>query len=159
FHTGAGWAFISFRIPDEVATGPADVAVVRTDGSVSNSKVLIGDLAPGLFTNPPDGRSEAVGEATQHAEGKPDRSFAVAECGTSGCRGLPIPLSPGVATTVRLYGTGFRHSGRADIKAADVKVTVGEISVPVLSAGARGGEGADQITIQLPDALEGAGES
>jgi uncharacterized protein (TIGR03437 family) len=160
FHTGGGWAFISFRMPDEVATGPADVAVVRTDGSISNSKVLIAEFAPGLFTNPPDGRSEAVGEVMQHAAGKPDRSFPVSECVESGCHGLPIPLSPSVSTTVRLYGTGFHHSGdHTDVKTADIKVTVGGVSVPVLSVAAFGNQGTDQLTIQIPDSLEGVGET
>lgn len=155
FHTGAGWAFISFRIPDECATGPAEVAVVRTDGSVSKSWVLIADLAPGLFTAPPDGRSEAVGQVTQRAAGKPDKVFPTSECGKSDCHGVPIPLSPGVSTTVRLIGTGFRYAGEHP----DIKVTLGGIPAPVLSAGPSTDPGSDQLTIRIPDALEGAGES
>src|SRR5207248_1081206 len=100
FHTGAGWAFLSLLIPDECATGPAEVAVVRTDGSVSKSRVLIGDLAPGLFTAPADGRSEAVGTVTQHVPGKPDKVFPTSECDEGGCRSVPIRLSKDVSTTV-----------------------------------------------------------
>jgi len=107
-HTGAGWAFINFVIPGECA---ADVAVVRADGSVSRSTVLIADVAPGLFTVIPDGRSAADGQVTQRMAGRPNKSFPNWECGQSGCRAVPIPLSPGVFTTVRLLGTGFRYVG------------------------------------------------
>jgi uncharacterized protein (TIGR03437 family) len=154
-HTGAGWSYLSYIMPDECATGPAEVAVVRTDGSVSASKVLIADIAPGLFTAPPDGRSFAVGQATQRAAGKPDKSFPTWECGQSGCRAVPIPLSPRVWTTVRLLGTGFRYAGEHP----DVRVTVGGIRVPVLSTGRSTEPGNDQLAIRLPDALRGAGET
>ena len=154
-HTGAGWAFISFVVPDECATGPAEVAVVRADGSISRSNVLIADVAPGLFTAPPDGRSAAVAQVTQRASGKPDRSFPTSECDKNGCRAVPIPLSPGIRTTVRLLGTGFRYAGERP----DVRVIVGAIQVPVLSVGSSAEPGSDQLTIQLPDGLEGVGET
>ncbi len=154
-HTGAGWSYLSYVMPDECATGPAEVAVVRTDGSVSVSMVLIADVAPGLFTAPPDGRSFAVGQVTQRGPGKPDKSFPTWDCGPSGCRGVPIPLSPRVSTTVRLLGTGFRYAGEHP----DVRVTVDGIRVPVLSTGRSTEPGNDQLTIRLPDALRGAGET
>jgi cytochrome c peroxidase len=155
FHTGAGWAFISFVIPDECAAGPAEVAVVRTDGSIARSTVPIADLAPGIFTVPPDGRSAAVGQVTQHVAGKPDKSFPTWECGKNGCRTVPISLSAGVSTTVRLEGTGFRYAGGHP----DIQVTVHGIRVPVLSIGRSTEPGNDQLTIRLPDSLAGAGET
>jgi hypothetical protein len=63
-HVLAGWGSISFVIPEECATGPAEVAVVRTDGSAIRSRVLIADLAPAVFTVPPDGRSVAFAHVT-----------------------------------------------------------------------------------------------
>ena len=154
-HTGAGWAYINFVVPDDCSTGPAEVAVVRTDGSVSKSRVLIADLAPALFTAIPDGRSNAVGRVMQHAAGKPDRSFATWRCGQRDCQGVPISLSPGVLTTARLLGTGFRHAGEHP----DVRAMVGNVAVPVLSIGRSTEPGNDQLTIRLPDALKGSGES
>lgn len=154
-HTGAGWGFISFVIPEECATGPGEVAVVRTDGSVAKSNVIIGDLAPGILTVPPDGRSEGAGQVTQRAKGSPDKSFPTWECEKNVCHGRPIPLSPGVTTTVRLLGTGFRHFGEHP----DVKVFVGGISVPVLSVGPSTEPGNDQLTIRLPETLAGLGET
>ncbi|PYT32965.1 MAG: hypothetical protein DMG57_00035 [Acidobacteria bacterium] len=154
-HTGAGWAFVSFVVPDECATGPAEVAVVRMDGSTARSRVLIGNLAPGLFTAPPDGRSIAVGQVTQHAAGKPEKSFATWKCGIGGCQAVPISLSPKVSTTLRLVGTGFRHAGDHP----DFRVTVGGLTAPVVSFGQNTAPGTDQLTIRLPSALTGAGET
>jgi uncharacterized protein (TIGR03437 family) len=154
-HTGAGWTFTSFVVPDECATGPAEVAVVRTDGSVARSRVLIADLAPGLFTAPPDGRSAAVGEVTQRGNGRPDKSFPAWKCGPNSCGAVAIPLSPGVSTTVRLVGTGFRYAGEHP----DLRVTVGDVEAPVLSVGRGAAPGNDELIIRLPDALRGVGES
>jgi len=154
-HTSAGWSFISFLIPEESATGPAAVDIVRTDGSISKSKVLIADTAPGLFTFPPDGRSVVAGYVTQSAAGKPNRTFQTWKCGETDCDGVPISLAPGVATMVRLLGTGIRHAGPHP----DVRVTVGGMQVPVLSVGPGTARGSDQITIRLPNELRGLGDT
>jgi uncharacterized protein (TIGR03437 family) len=146
-HTGAGWTFTSFLVPEECATGPAEVAVVRTDGSVSKGKVLIGDIAPALFTSPPDGRSAVVGEVTQHAAGQPDKSFPIST--------TSIPLQPGVSTSVRLLGTGFRYAGAHP----DIRVTVGSVVAPVLAVGRSTEPGNDYLTVRLPDELTSAGET
>jgi uncharacterized protein (TIGR03437 family) len=154
-HTGAGWAQINFVIPGECATGEAEVAVVRADGSVSRSKVWIADVAPALFTLIPDGRSAAAGQVTQRSAGKPNKSFPTWECEQSSCRAVPIPLSPGATTTVRLLGSGFRYAGEHP----DVHAIVGGIPAPVLSMGRSTEPGNDQLTIRLPDALNGVGET
>ena len=154
-YTGAGWSFINFIVPEKCAKGPAEVAVVRDDGSVSSSRVLIGDLAPGLLTVPPDGRSAAVGEVTQHAAGKPEVWFATWQCRKADCRTAPIALSPEVATTLRLTGTGFRHFGSHPV----VEVTAGGISAPVVSIGPGSAPGTDQVTVRVPDTLAGRGET
>ncbi len=146
-HTGAGWTFTSFLVPEECATGLAEVAVVRTDGSVSKGKVLIADTAPALFTSPPDGRSAVVGQVTQRAAGQPDKSLPIST--------MPIPLQPGVSTSVRLLGTGFRNAGDHP----DIRVTVGGIFAPVLAVGRSTEPGNDYLTIRLPDELAGAGET
>ena len=146
-HTGAGWTFTSFLVPEACATGPAEVAVVRTDGSVSKGKVLIADTAPSLFAFPPDGRSAVAGQVTQRAAGRPDKSFPIST--------TPIPLQPGVSTSVRLLGTGFRYAGEHP----DIRVTVGDIMVPVLAAGRSTEPGSDYLTIRLPDELAGIGET
>ena len=53
-----------------------------------------------------------------------------------------------------MFGTGFR--GRSSLQ--QVNVTIGKESVPVLYAGAQGQyEGFDQVNVQLPSSLAGAG--
>ena len=146
-HTGAGWTFTSFLVPEECATGPAEVAVVRTDGSVSKGKVLIADTAPALFTSPPDGRSAVVGQVTQRAAGQPDKSFPIST--------TPIPLHSGVSTSVRLLGTGFRYAGNHP----DIRVTLGGVVAPVMAVGRSTEPGNDYLTIQLPNELAGTGET
>ena len=55
-YTGAGWSEITFIVPANSALGPAEVAIVRTDGSRSTGKVLIANIAPGFWTASQDGR-------------------------------------------------------------------------------------------------------
>jgi uncharacterized protein (TIGR03437 family) len=155
-YTGAGWSDITFLVPANSAVGLAEVAVVRSDGSSSAARVILADVAPGFLTATSDARGAAVGEVVQRWAGSEEtKRFAAAECAASGCRAVPIPLSSGVTTTVRLVGSGIRNAGPN----AAVRVTVGGIAVPVVSFGAADAVGRDQVTIQLPLELRGAGET
>ena len=155
-YAGAGWSIISFLVPENSAVGAAEVAIVRTDGSSSAAPVILADVAPGFLTAESDARGAVVGEVVQRgADGGEIRRFAAAACTASRCRTVPIPLSAGVTTTVRLAGSGIRHAGP---KAA-IRVTVGGVQVPVVSFGAADTVGRDQVTIQLPLELRGAGET
>ena len=66
--------------------------MVRTDGSVAKSRVLIADFGPAMYTIPSDGRSAAAGQVTQHATGMADKSFPASKCGLTDCEPVPIPL-------------------------------------------------------------------
>jgi uncharacterized protein (TIGR03437 family) len=155
-YTGAGWSDITFVVPANSAVGPAEVAVVRSDGSSSAARVIVADVAPGFFTASADARGTVSGEVVQRwTDSGQTKTFAASECTTSGCRAVPIPLSNGVATTVRLAASGIRNAGPN----AAVRVTVGGIAVPVVSFGAADTVGRDQVTIRLPVELRGAGET
>ena len=155
-YTGAGWSNITFLVPPNSALGPAEVAVVRSDGSHSVGRVILADVAPGFLTAGSDARGPLAGEVVQRpAGGAQTRTFAASECARSVCRAVPIPLSAGVATTVRLAGSGLRNAGAGGV----VRVTVGGMAVPVVSFGAADDLGRDQVTIQLPPDLQGAGET
>ena len=155
-YTGAGWSNITFVVPQDAAPGPAEVAVVRSDGSISAGRVIIADVAPGFFTAYADARGAVMGEVVQRAAGSGlTKTFAASECGAGGCRAVPIPLAEGVYTTVRLPGSGIRNAGA---KAA-IRVTVGGVAVPVVSFGAADDVGRDQVTIELPTELRGVGET
>ncbi len=145
-YTGAGWAHITFVIPAGAAPGPAEIAIVRTDGTKSVAKAILASVAPGLLSASIDGRGTAKAWASQDG-----REFAAWSC-PQDCSPVPIPLSRGSVTTLRFEGSGFRH-------AKSVRVMVGEVDAPVLSYGAMTGYPArDQLTIRLPDRLIGAGE-
>jgi uncharacterized protein (TIGR03437 family) len=154
-HTGAGWAQITFIVPEDTAPGPAEVAVVRSDGTSSAGKVMIADVAAGLWTAAHDGRGPVIGRVLQRFRDGRTTEFPAWECSNAACRTVAIPLSESVSTAVRLEGTGFRHASPQ----AAIRVTVDDVSVPVISIGPLPGIGRDQLTIQLPDSLRGRGET
>lgn len=155
-YTGAGWSNITFVVPANAARGPAEVAVVRTDGSSSAGRVIIADVAPGFFTASSDARGAVMGVVAQRGkESGQTKTFAASDCSGYVCRAVPIRLSEGVMTTVRLAGSGIRNAG---VHAA-IRVTVGRVDVPVISYGAADDVGRDQVTIQLPAELRGVGET
>ena len=153
-HTGAGWAQVTFVVPEGTAAGQAEVAVVRSDGTSSAGRVEIAELAPGFWTAAHDGRGPVIGQVTQKLASGKTAKFPAWECAEGACRTVAIPLGGGMETTVRLEGTGFRHAAAS----AKVRVTVGDVDVPVLSFGALPGMGRDQVTVRLPDELRGRGE-
>jgi uncharacterized protein (TIGR03437 family) len=143
-------------VPDEVATGPADVDVVRTDGSVARSKVLIVDVAPALLTHPQDGRSVADAVVTQRMAGKPPHSFKTWQCTQpTACDSTPMRLSPQVMTTLRFIGTGFRHA-RGD---AEFRMFADGSELQVVSWDVSLIPGTDRVTVRVPPSLAGAGET
>lgn len=155
-YTGAGWANITFVVPANAATGPAEIAIVRTDGSRSSAHILIADVAPGFFSSSADARGAADGTVTQRpASGGPATTFAASRCDQGECRALPIPLSEGVLTTLRLAASGLRNAARD----ARVEVVVAGKPVPVLAFGPADDLGRDQVTVQLPLELRGTGEA
>ena len=153
--TGAGWSSVNFVIPASSAPGPAEVAVVRSDGSTTASMIIIADVAPALYTATYDGRGPVIGQVQQRFPNGKVTEFPAWKCSTDGCKTVPIALSPRASTTVRIDGTGFRF---VSSKAA-VRVAIGGMDVRV-DAIATGLEGSpDAITVELPDALIGLGET
>jgi uncharacterized protein (TIGR03437 family) len=156
-YTGAGWANLTFAVPAETALGPAEVALVRTDGSISSTHVIVVKVAPGFWTATADGRGPVIGRVTQRFANGGTKAFPAWECAPDVyvCRTVPIVLSERVTTTVRLDASGIRN---ADRKAA-MRVSIGDVPVQVLSFGAGDDVGRDQVTIKLPARLPGAGET
>jgi uncharacterized protein (TIGR03437 family) len=155
-YTAAGWGHITYLVPANSATGPAEVAVVRTDGSSSRAKVIVADVAPGFWTATDDGRGPVIAKVTQWFSDGSTKTYPAWECASHyACRAIPIPLAKNVTTIVRLEGAGIRHAPPN----AAIRVTVGDVHVPVLSFGPADDRGRDQITIKLPDQLRGMGET
>ena len=154
-YTGAGWASLNFIVPADSASGPAQIEIVRADGSRSVTHAIIADVAPGLFTATYDGRGAAAGEVKQRFPDGHERTFPPSECTANGCRTVPIPLSPGISTTAQFFGTGFRFAGPA----ANIRAWIGAVPVRVLSHGPTDTPGTDQLRIAIPFELAGTGEA
>lgn len=154
--TGGGWSVVNFVIPADSATGPAEAAVVRTDGSKSSSRILIADAAPAIWTATYDGRGPLIGQVFQRFSDGRHVEFPAWKCEpgvyvVDGCRTVPIPLAAGTVTSVRIDGTGFRY-------AKSVEVIVDGVSVPVEKFAPVPQNSLDQVTFTLPDKLIGRGE-
>jgi uncharacterized protein (TIGR03437 family) len=150
--SGAGWSSINLVIPADSATGPAEVAIVRSDGSVTTSNIIVADVAPALWTGSADGRGPVIGHVSQHYSNGKTTEFPAWECSKYVCRTVPIPLTRRASTTVRLEGTGFRFA-----KPKTIQVDVGGTSVPVESFGLWR-DSLDQVSIKLPNDLIGRGD-
>jgi len=150
--TGAGWTQISFIVPADAAPGPARIAVLRSDGSRTEGMATIADVAPGITSADWEGRGPAKATAFQRGS-----SFPTWACdGPTDCRTLPIPLSPGTPTTLRLEGTGFRNGASS----AKIDALAGGVRLPALSIRPMPGRpGRDFLTLQVPEDLISRGET
>jgi uncharacterized protein (TIGR03437 family) len=145
-YAGGGWQIINFMVPPASAPGPADVTILRDDGSTTTGHIVIADVAPGLWTNNHESRGDVVGRVTQRWPNGRVRVFDAAK---------PIPLAANVRTTIRMPGTGFRY-----VKSRDsLQVTIGGKAVKVLSFGPDTTTPYDdQLTVQIPNSLKDAGD-
>lgn len=152
--SSAGWGQTNFVVPQESAPGPAVMTIVRDDGTRASTYITVGDTAPGFMTGE-SCRGPAIGVATQTFKDGRTSAAPISYCHGIHCRALPVPMAKGATTKVRLSVSGFRHAASKD----DIEVTVAGIRVPVLAYGADKGPGMDYLTIEIPAALRGSGET
>jgi uncharacterized protein (TIGR03437 family) len=133
---------INYAIPDGTAVGTATVTIQSGTGTFVAQQQIV-SVAPGIF----GANGFAVGAAVKAVSGA-QQSTALYANGAE----QAIDVSGG-ETFLVLYGTGIRNHTNA------VTATVGTAgSLPVAYAGAQGTFfGEDQINIQLPASLKGAG--
>jgi uncharacterized protein (TIGR03437 family) len=148
---------INSVIPAGTGPGPAVVTVTNPEGVQSNSTVEIASVSPAFYTMNQNGTG-VVAAYVQivPASGAPTTE-PVYSCpgGGAPCTTLAIDVSNSSDQFyLIMFGTGFRGRSALD----QVSVTIGSQSVPVLYAGAQGQyEGFDQMNVQLPSNLAGAG--
>jgi uncharacterized protein (TIGR03437 family) len=147
-------AQINFAVPAGTAAGDVPLIVQTGTGSTAGLSAKVAAVAPGLFTANGDGRGVVAATALQVAIGSTLQiPIAVFRCSDT-CVTAPIRLSVDTATYVALFGTGIRNA-----PAESVAVFIDGASVPVLYAGPQPEfDGLDQVNIQLPLTLRGAGE-
>jgi uncharacterized protein (TIGR03437 family) len=148
---------INFVIPTGTAPGPAVLTVTNPDGAQSRSTVEIASVSPAFYTMNQNGSGVVAAYVQVVPPSGPQTYEPVYSCPGGGppCTTKPIDVSnPSDHYYLVMFGTGFR--GRSSLQG--VSVTIGNQSVPVLYASAQGQyEGFDQITVQIPNSLAGAG--
>jgi uncharacterized protein (TIGR03437 family) len=150
----AGWGQTNFVIPKNSALGAARMTIVRDDGSTTSANITIVETAPGFITGY-SCRGAVKGQATQIFADGHTATSPISTCEGGPCRTLPVPVSAGSVTRVRLRASGIRNA----LPGAQLEVTVAGMRVPVISYGAEGDQGQDQVTIEIPQALRGAGDT
>jgi uncharacterized protein (TIGR03437 family) len=148
---------INLVIPDGTGPGPAVVTVTNPEGVQSSSTVEIASVSPAFYTMNQNGNGVVAAYVQVIPASGPQTYEPVYSCpgGGAPCATIPIDLSNSSDQFyLVMFGTGFR--GRSSLQG--VSVTIGNQSVPVSYAGAQGQyDGFDQMSVQLPNSLAGAG--
>jgi uncharacterized protein (TIGR03437 family) len=134
---------INFIVPATLPNGTITLSVAGSNANIIPITLSVASIAPGLF-NP--------GAQVLHLAADGSRTVETVIG--------PITLDPAPGGTyLILYGTGIRHnSDEANFGVAAVKATVGNLTLPVNYAGTQSQyPGLDQVQIQLPATLKGAG--
>jgi uncharacterized protein (TIGR03437 family) len=144
-------AQVTFQVPSAVAAGLVTVEV--TAGSTQTaSNVVVAPVAPALFTV--NGNGLLAGYAVRVSSSGAQTTQAAYALNAQGSYSAS-PINMGSATDkvyLTFYATGLTAAGLAN-----VAVSVNGVSVPVLYAGSAGYSGVDQVNVQLPASLAGAG--
>jgi uncharacterized protein (TIGR03437 family) len=127
---------VNFVVPGDSAPGPATVTVTQPDGARLSADISISRIAPGIFA--------------------PGQVFHIHANGVWIFESTAAPVHIGDASDqafLILYGTGIRHRLSAD----SVTATINRVRIPVQSAPQGLYPGLDQLNLELPHSLAGAG--
>ncbi len=142
---------VNFEVPDQVASGPAQLTVTSGDGTLSSATVQIAPVAPAMFELNTSGLAAAQVQLISGSTQTYEDVYSVA-----GGQIVSQPVNIGSSSDqayLVIYGTGLRAAGTSGIS-----VTLNGASVPVLYGGTQGGfAGLDQINVLLPPSLAGKG--
>ena len=148
---------INFIVPAGTAAGNATFTIANGATTLS-AQGNVQTVSPTLFSMSGNGMGVAAATAirTQAANPLLQAPVPVFQCDSSPCVSLPIDVGVDTPVYLTLYGTGIRN--RSSL--SNVKVTINEISVPVLYAGPQPAFlGLDQVNVPLTLNLRGSGES
>ncbi|MFI5382182.1 MAG: carboxypeptidase regulatory-like domain-containing protein, partial [Tepidisphaerales bacterium] len=149
---------INLVLPGGLTPGAAVLKVMRDDQLAGAGQISLAPVAPGLFA----ANSFTAGPAAAvvvyvAADGSQTNSPTFVCSGPVGhCDTAPISAtSETTRSYLMLFGTGFRGA----TPQVGVRISIGGIDVPVLSAGPQAQcPGLDQVNVELPAALAGRGE-
>jgi uncharacterized protein (TIGR03437 family) len=142
---------IVYVVPAGTAAGPAGVTVGQSSGAA-----FIAPVAPRLFSANGNGQGVAAASAVRVSSSGEQDPVPVFHCQSVGCTSMPLDLGATTDTLeVQLYGTGIRGVSAL----SKVVAQIGGVSTPVTLAGPQGQlEGLDQVNVEVPRSLAGAGE-
>lgn len=144
---------VNYYVPANVQTGPAKISIQSGDGTVTTGIVLVAGVMPGLYTASANGKGAPSAIAIiQHADGS-RTSVDTFTCSGGTCSPAPLSVVASDTLVVEFFGTGVRHVSSL----SSVTATANGVNAPVQYAGASGYTGEDQINIQIPNSLFGAG--
>ncbi len=134
---------INYLIPINTVAGPTAIVVVARDGTVSRGLLNVAQSQPGVFTSNSQGTGAPAAVAS--ADGQ---VFNILMGNVDG-----TPREVGAGNFVTLFATGVRYASSA------MTMTIGTTNVTPLFVGAQGQlDGLDQINLQIPASMAGAGE-
>jgi uncharacterized protein (TIGR03437 family) len=147
---------VNLVIPGETATGPATLTVTSTLGFTFQSTVNITQTAPAIYTANMNGNGVYAGQVVYvHADGSQTvESSAIFDSNQNMFVANPVNLGANNGQVfLVLYGTGIRHH----TSAPGVSATVNGVNVTLQVAAQPTYPGLDQLNIELPPSLAGAG--
>jgi uncharacterized protein (TIGR03437 family) len=146
---------LNFEVPAGTVSGTTTFRILDANNlEVASTTATVAKIAPSIFTADGTGSGVAAAFAIQVSPDGTQIAKLIFQCTTAGCTSVPIDLS--LPTVLTLYGTGVRF--RSSLPT--VTATIGSTSAPVLYAGAQGFfAGLDQVNVQVPASLSGAGET
>jgi uncharacterized protein (TIGR03437 family) len=147
---------LNFVIPSETVLGPAQISIILPGGATVSTIVNITRTSPAIFAANQNGQGVAVGQFL-HVHSDNTRTVEnIANYDASKQAYVPNPVNLGPASDrifVQLYGTGIRHRPSDD----SVSATVNGVTVPIQTAANGVYPGLDQMNVELPHSLAGAG--
>jgi uncharacterized protein (TIGR03437 family) len=147
---------VNFLVPAGTAPGNATLSVQTPSGPLNAGSVTVARVAPSLFSANGNGAGVAAATAVQlELPLMVQTPVTVYQCASAVLGCLPVPILIGERPIwVSFFGTGIRGLSAM----SNVQVTIGGVSAPLSYAGSqRTFPGLDQVNIQLPLELRGAG--
>jgi hypothetical protein len=145
---------INFVIPGATAAGPATVTVTLPGGGTVATAIAVTLVAPGIFTANMSGQGVYAGQVVYASPDGSQTTASSAAMNSATNQYVPNPIdvsTPGNQVFLVLYGTGIRY-------AVSPTATVNGVNLPVVFWGAQGQyPGLDQVNLQVPGTLAGAG--
>lgn len=150
---------INFQIPAAAAEGIATVTVFSSAGPVTTGLLVIGKVAPAIFTADSTGKGFAAGSVLYVNPNNVRQEMPLSRYDANTKQHVAVPVDasdPNVQVFLTLYGTGLRKRGSL----ANVQARIGGVTVPVEYAGAQGEfAGLDQINLRIPAGFAVRGET